>query len=171
MENRIIATLSASLALTLAVATPALADTKTVPPGNGEADQYTETVPGAKGNQPPDPSRDPEDVLGPGQVDDLEDEGRDGAGAAALAAATAPSGGAERGGESSGGGDSGGKGSGGDETDRGDGSPNAGDAVIAAADPAAPPEEGLGSGLWVILAAAAVAALAFALGRRRHRDA
>jgi|SRR5215211_19133 len=69
-------------------------DQNTVPPGNSEVDQYSETVPGECGNENP-PAPDSEgngslDSIPPGAQAQFESLGRDGRAAALLAAAGAP---------------------------------------------------------------------------------
>lgn len=157
-RHDILTTLLASALVVLATAAPAWAG-NTVPPGNGEADQYAETVPGAGGNETPDGSQQPDDVLPSSQVDDLEDAGANGAGLAAFIAATAPGG-------KSGAGASGGGGSG-SGSERGDGS-GSGEAGVppVAAQTTIPSEDGLGAALWVIVALAAAGGLGFAAWRR-----
>jgi hypothetical protein len=133
----------------------------TVPPGNGEADQYAETVPGAGGNETPDGTKDPNDVLPPGQVDDLENGGDDAAGVAAFTAATAPDDGAK-----SGGGDSNAAG----QTGDGNGSSGVGDpAPVATASNPIPSQDDLGVWLWIIAGLAAAGAIGFGAGRWAQR--
>lgn len=155
--GRIITTFAATLAVGLTVATVASAGV-TVPPGNGEADQYSETVPGAGGNVTPGGDADPADVLPPGQARELQQRGGDAAAVAAFSAATAPT---EAGGGATGAGAGPGGGS------RGDGASSSSPGGEAAARTPLPPDDGLGTGLWIIVAAAAAGAVLFA-ARRRH---
>lgn len=108
--------LSVAFATVLAVAPSAAAkpcnDQTTVPPGQSEVDQYSETVPGECGNEnvpSPDGDEDPAASIPPGTLADLEELGPDGRAAALLAAAGG------RGGDKGGGG----SGAGGDEAGAG----------------------------------------------------
>ena len=65
-------------------------DRNTVPPGNSEVDQYSETVPGDCGNEntpSPDGSENPGSSFPPGTAAQFESLGADGRAAALLAAA------------------------------------------------------------------------------------
>ena len=143
-----------------ALALPSVASAQvTVPPGNSEADQYFETVPNGSGDSSPDGTKSPEEVLTPEQVAELEQLGPDGQAAAALAAATAPDG-AEKA-----------NGAGGSEN-AGGGSGPEGSTTVKGASPVAgaasvPAREGLGGLLWLIIIGAGLAAVGFAIGRRR----
>jgi hypothetical protein len=73
-----------------AQAKPRCNDRNTVPPGNSEVDQYSETVPGDCGDRnPPTPSEsdDPSETVPPATLAALEEQGADGRAAALLAAA------------------------------------------------------------------------------------
>lgn len=148
------------------------------PSGNGQIDQYTETIPGAGGNEPTgggghnggNGSND-EPVLTPEQSEGLEAQGADGVGVANLTQATAPPGADSResgsGSGASNGSSSGDPGS----SDAGSSSSSGGlggtfDAVSGSAS-----DDGLGLALPLILAAVAVAGVAFALRRRAGRTA
>jgi hypothetical protein len=80
----------------LVVAGPPLAAARVVaPPGNSEADQYFQTVPGSAGSHSPDSSRTPEDAVREGRLpavtaDVLEGAGTVGRGLADAIAMTAP---------------------------------------------------------------------------------
>ena len=134
-----IATLT--LAIALAVAAPAGAAVHAiVPPGNSEADQYSQTVPGSTGPRVPDPTRDPRDAVRAGALSEAAERALRGRGpnGAALATAVAQT------------------------TERGAGRPAAPGGVGRPAG-----EPGLGDGFPLLLLATAAAALAYALARRR----
>lgn len=85
-----------ALVLLLALALPPTARAAAVvaPPGNSEADQYFETVPGAGGDRSADPARTPRDAVGDGVLTPeglraLRARGEAGRAAARLAAETA----------------------------------------------------------------------------------
>lgn len=158
-SSKLMVILAAAL-LGAALLAPAANAGETVPPGNGEADQYAETVPGAGGNETPDGSQQPGDVLPGSQVEDLQNQGADGAGVAAFTGATAPGGqsGGGAGGSGSGSGDGSSQGSG---TGGADGAP-----LAAAATTPVPGEDGLGPALWVIVALSAAGAIGFVAWRR-----
>jgi hypothetical protein len=135
------------------LAVPATAGAQAVPPGNSEADQYSETAPNDRGNAPIDRAGGSEEVtagdaggafLSPEELRELAAQGADGRAAAELAAGGAPEGPASRepGGEVGGVSNAGG-------TD----------------------EQGLGLLLPLILAGVTVASLALALSRRRATPA
>jgi hypothetical protein len=128
-----------------------------VPPGNSEADEYTETQPDGKGNKPPDFGRDPEYILSPSQIAALDQLGDVGRGAAETAAATAPSRSLAAGSGPGGSGTAGGPGAGGSPAGAGSGAENA--AFV-------PERGGLGGMLWVIVVAAAIGGAAYAIRRR-----
>ncbi len=135
-----------------------------VPPGNSEADEYTETHPDGEGNKPPDFGRDPEYILSPSQIAALEQLGEVGRGAAVVAAATAPSRSLAAGSGSggSGSGDSaaaGGPGAGGSGAGAGAGSGAENAAFV-------PEQGGLGGMLWVIVVAAVIGGAVYAIRRR-----
>lgn len=154
MKHRSLTSILAALAATLLLAGAAQAQTN-VPPGNGEADQYAETVPGAGGNETPDGSKDPNDVLPSDQVEDLQNGGDDAAGVAAFTAATAPDDGS-----------AGSKGGSSSSSEPGDGSKGgSGTPSVAAADNPIPPQDDLGPWLWIIIGVSAALAVGFAVGR------
>jgi hypothetical protein len=112
-------------ALLVALAAPAYAGAEYyVPPGNSAANQYTETLPSAGGDQGGKKDKaTPAQTLGAGNAKKLEDQGPSGKAAAQLAAETAPAtvpvaeapaddsgGNATPGGGAKGGGDPGGEG-------------------------------------------------------------
>ena len=82
-----------TVAVALPVAVPAGAQAEAVvPPGNSAANQYTETAPGAGGEQLPPGGHTPSPVktLGTGTAEKLDELGPAGRATAALAAAGAP---------------------------------------------------------------------------------
>ena len=139
-------------ALALILPGSAAAQSINVPPGQSEADQYFEVVPDGTGNKSLDNSAEPADVLTPNQIAELEGLGEDGAAAAQIAAATAPTD------------SSGGQGGQGDASGGGSGSAEAG---VAGA--VAPSRDGLGGMLWLVMAGTAAAVGGYALARRRSR--
>lgn len=160
--RRALLTLLPALAALAILPAVALAAPSIVPPGNSEADQYAETVPGAEGNKPPDSGRPPEDVLTPSQIDELGEQGADGEAAAALAAATAPEGGGSGSGSAGSAGEPGESGGAGGDSE-------GGSAVGSTSTPTAavPSEDGLGFVLWIVLAAGLAGAAAYVAARRR----
>lgn len=138
-----------TLALLLALAVPlnAQAAVRTIaPPGNSEADQYYETLPGPAGPRAPVPKKTAEDAVHAGELSPataraLQRRGAEGLALATAVAKTAP-------------------------PARGGGS---GLATVGAA--RAPGEQGLGAFFVPILAIAAVASVAFYVARRRRRAA
>jgi len=135
-----------------------------IPPNQPEADEYTPSVPDGEGNSAPDRSRDPVDVLDGDLLERLDRLGETGADVATLVASTAP-GSPGGSGSRSGGGATSGSGSGaGPGPDSGEPSkslPGAVGNVEAAA--YVPSEGGLGTWLWVIVVAAVVGAVVYAL--------
>jgi hypothetical protein len=132
--------------LTLALPLPAAAARTVAPPGNSEADQYFETLPGSAGPRAPDSTRTPGDAvregdLTAGTASALEGRGERGRALASAVATTAP----RRGGGS------------------GSASPNAPVGALGGG--------GMGAALPLLLAATAGAATAFALVRRRSTAA
>jgi len=158
-------------ALLLCVLAPGAAtaqDTRP-PPGNSEADQYSETIPDDRGEDGIDRGEGAEELdsgepggefLSPRELEELAEQGPDGRAAAELAAAGAPEDGEDAREDAKGapGGSS-------DGSDRGGGSGSSGgtdDVGVASSD-----EQGLGVLFPILLAALALAALTFALLRRR----
>jgi hypothetical protein len=134
-----IATLT--LAIALAMPTPAGAAVHAiVPPGNSEADQYSQTIPGSTGPRVPDPTKAPDDAVRAGALSDAAERvlRRRGANGAALATAVAQT------------------------TERGAGNAAAPDAPGR---PAGDP--GLGDGFPLLLLATGAAAFAYFFARRR----
>lgn len=122
-----------------------------VPPGNSEADQYFETVPGSSGGRSPDTSKTVEDAvregtLTPATAAALERRGEVGQAVANLVAQTAPPGG--KAGQD------------------GEGGPGLNAAALEA-----PEKQGMGALFPIILVATAVGAVAYAVGRRRGSTA
>ncbi len=133
----------ATLALLLALAAPVPAGAAVrviVPPGNSEADQYYQTVPGATGPRVPDPTKVARDAVREGALSDATEHALRRRGPTALALATAAAQTPERG-------------------------AGRGGAPAAVGRPAGEP--GLGDLFPLVLAASAAAALAFAVARRR----
>jgi hypothetical protein len=161
--------LSATVALALFAAAPAAAQETFAPPGNAGVDEYLETVPEAGGARPRDRRVKVPPVL-PGEVrGQLQAQGADGAATADLAENQAPvpqktddSGGAAG---AAGGGQSGTGGGGAASGGPISGEPRPAPAVVAEALTGS--EEG--AELWFpsLLLASGLAALAFALRRRR----
>ncbi|MDQ6605144.1 MAG: hypothetical protein M3Z06_01180, partial [Actinomycetota bacterium] len=97
MRLSLIAAAAAAVGL---VATPAASAYKLAPPGNSAVSQYVENVPGAKGNVPTlaihshggSSSSGASGAVAPSTQQALASQGSDGARAAALANAAAPSG-------------------------------------------------------------------------------
>lgn len=90
---RICATIAVLACALLVIPAGALAQS-TAPPGNSEVDEYTETLPGAGGDNTIDRSNDGDPgVLSPAAEAELNQLGADGRAAADLAKATAPKGG------------------------------------------------------------------------------
>jgi len=142
-------TTTLALLLVLAMPLPAGAAVRVVaPPGNSEADQYYQTLPGATGPRAPDAEKETRDAVRDGVLSEatetsLRQRGPEGLALATVVAKTAPSGvlGA---------------------MDRG-GSPPASSAAAVRA----PDDQGLGGLFPLALALTAVAALAFAVARWR----
>jgi len=133
----------ATLALAIALALPAPAGAAVraiVPPGNSEADQYSQTVPGATGPRVPDPTKDSRDGVRAGALSEAAESALRGRGPSGLALATAVA----------------------QTTERG-----AGRAAAPAAAGRPAGEPGLGDAFPILLLATALAALAFALAKRR----
>src|SRR5258705_7232095 len=136
-----------TLALLLVLAVPAAAPPAVrvvAPPGNSEADQYYQTLPGAAGPRAPDASKETRDAVRDGALSEatersLRQQGPQGLALATAVAKTAPSGGAA-----------------------GVGSPRP---TPAGATPAGP---GLGALFPLLLVATAAAAIAFAAARWRR---
>ena len=129
------------LAIALAMPAPAGAAVHAiVPPGNSEADQYSQTIPGSTGPRVPDPTRDPGDAVRAGALSEGAEGAlrRRGTNGAALATAVAQT------------------------TERGAGRPAAPGAPGRPAGDA-----GLGTGFQLLLLAIAAVALAYAVARRR----
>lgn len=79
-----------ALILALAVALPASAAARAVaPPGNSEADQYFETLPGSAGPRAPDPARRARDAVRDGALGEATEGALRGRGPAGLALADA----------------------------------------------------------------------------------
>jgi len=130
-----------TLAIALAMAAPAGAAVHAiVPPGNSEADQYSQTIPGSTGPRVPDPTKDSGDAVRAGALSQGAEGAlrQRGANGAALATAVAQT------------------------TERAAGKSAA---PAAAGRPAGDP--GLGAGFQFLLLAIAAAALAYAIARRR----
>jgi hypothetical protein len=142
-------------------------------PGNGGADEYTETLPGAGGNTPSNQggggsgggesgAPTASGPLTPAQVAALEAQDEDGAAAAALAEQSGP--------DRSGGEDTGAAGSDGSDTAGSDtaGSGTADDSGIreVVGNVASGSDDGMGAALPIILAATLIGALAFLIVRR-----
>ena len=130
----------------------------TVPPGNSEVDQYTETVPDGCGDSPVgSPEGGNPDAVPPATAQDLASLGDDGAAALALARASAPGDGDRQGEDSAG---AAGAGSGGDDDGLGD--------ILAGVLDAAggSSEGGLGVLFPLLLLVVALAGGAYALRRR-----
>jgi hypothetical protein len=151
--------IAVSLALiVLALPAAAVAAPGTLPPGNSGANQYTETLPGAGGNEPTRGigdkggagARTPAKVLGQANAAELEALGPEGRAVAQLAAATAP---ARSGGHAHEGGAS--------------GSGSSGVAQVLGQLTGTSGSGGMGLLLPLLIAMAIVAAAAYALGRRR----
>jgi hypothetical protein len=133
----------ATLALAIALAVPAQAGAKVraiVPPGNSEADQYSQTIPGSTGPRVPDPTKDSRDGVRAGALSDATEGALRRRGLNGLALATAVA----------------------QTTERGAGR-NA--APGGAGRPAGEP--GLGDAFPLLLLAIAAAAIAFVLAKRR----
>jgi len=133
----------ATLTLAIALAMPAPAGAAVhaiVPPGNSEADQYSQTIPGSTGPRVPDPTKDPGDAVRAGALSEAAERvlRRRGANGDALATAVAQT------------------------TERG-----AGKAAAPAAPGRPAGDPGLGGGFQLLLLAIAAAALAYAIARRR----
>lgn len=133
----------ATLTLALALAVPAPAGAAVhaiVPPGNSEADQYSQTIPGSTGPRVPDPTRDARDAVQAGALSEAAESAlrQRGANGAALATAVAQT------------------------TELG-----AGRAAAPGAPGRPAGQPGLGDGFALLLLASAAAALAYALARRR----
>jgi hypothetical protein len=145
---------------------PSLALAAPTPPDNSAVDQYTENVPGAGGNEQSSPNGDDSDgggaagtgaPLPPSTGAALSDLGRDGAAAAALAERFTPSDGKKT--------DGGSDGAAGTEISGESGFGAALGQVLGGGDS----EEGLGTGLLVILLAAVFAALGYVAFRRSNQ--
>jgi hypothetical protein len=130
--------------LALFLALPATAAARVVaPPGNSEADQYFETLPGSTGPRGPDATKTPEDAVRDGRLSAatdraLQQRGAAGQGVAGTVAKTAPPGGA-------------------------------GGSSLPPATVGAPEKRGLGALFPLTLVATAAAAIAFVVVRRRRR--
>lgn len=139
-----------TLALLLALAVPlnAQAAVRTIaPPGNSEADQYYETLPGSAGPRAPVPKKTEEDAVHAGELSPataraLQRHGAEGLALATAVAKTAP-------------------------PARGGGSGLGATAGAARA----PDEQGLGGFFVPILGVTAAASVAFYVARRRRRAA
>jgi hypothetical protein len=135
-------TLALLLALALAAPRPAAAAARVIaPPGNSEADQYYETVPGPAGPRAPDLTKKARDAVREGALSEAAERGLRHRGPTGLALATAVAQTALPGGSG------------------GHGSP----APVASV----PDEQGLGNLFPLILVAAGAAAVAFTVARRR----
>ena len=143
---RKITTLVAVSAL-LALLAPGAGARTVAPPGNSEADQYYQTLPGSAGPRAPRAPKTIEDAVREGRVDAEVDSALRRRGAIGVAAADAIARTAPASGQGQGEGDG--------------GSPPTGTT-------AAPDEQGLGGLFLPILAVTAVAALAFVVARRRR---
>jgi hypothetical protein len=132
--------------IAVALAPPASAARTFAPPGNAEADQYFQTLPGSAGAASPALAKTPEDAVREGKLKAGTERalrrGAAGGAVASLVAKTAPAGAVTGGGRA--------------------GGPQTG--VLAT-----PEKQGLGALLPLMLVAGAAAALAFALDRRRRR--
>lgn len=150
-----VTTLAVLLALALALPLPAAAARTVAPPGNSEADQYFQTLPGSTGPRAPDPERGPEDAVREGRLAAvtaraLEGRGEAGRSLAAAVAQTAPA-----------------------DAPGGSGAARPGAASGEPATPergglATPERGGLGAGFPLVLLVTAVAAAAFVFDRRRR---
>jgi len=134
-----IATLT--LAIALAMPAPAGAAVHAIaPPGNSEADQYSQTIPGSTGPRVPDPTKAPRDAVRAGALSEAAERALRGRGANGVALATAVA----------------------QTTERGAGS------AAAPGAPGRPAgEPGLGDAFPLLLLATGAAALAYFLARRR----
>jgi hypothetical protein len=139
-----------ALALALPAAAPAV-PRAVAPPGNSEADQYFETLPATSGPRAPNTAKKARDAVRDGSLTEASEHALRRRGPRGLALATAVARTAPPGAASS------------DRSRRG---PH-----IPAATVPPPSEPGLGALFPVLLIAAAAAALAFALTRRRGRPA
>lgn len=146
MHSRMKKVATGILLLALVLPGSAVAASITVPPGNSEADQYFETVPGSSGGRSPDTSKTAEDAVREGRLTAatlraLERRGEVGQAVADVVAQTGPPGG------------------------------KAGGSGLGAAAFEAPDKQGLGALFPIILVATAVGAVAYAVGRRRGSTA
>jgi hypothetical protein len=143
----------------IACTLPAVADAGRlpIPPNQPEADEYTPSVPDGEGNSAPDRTRDPVGVLDEETLRELDRLGETGAGVATLAASTAP-GRPGSGSRSQGGGSASPPGA-------SDGSAKASARQVGNVTAASyvPSEDGLGTWLWVIVAAAVLSAAIYAI--------
>ncbi len=147
MRIKSMKTTTLALLLVLAMPFSASAAVRVVaPPGNSEADQYYQTLPGATGPRAPDATKETRDAVRDGALSEateraLRERGPEGLAVATVVAKTAPSGvlgaGAERG-----------------------GSPPASSVRVL-------DDQGLGDLFPLALALTAAAAIAFAAARRR----
>jgi len=136
-----ITTLALLLALVLAAPQSAVAAARVLaPPGNAEADQYYETVPSPTGPRAPDTTKKARDAVRDGALSEAAEQGLRHRGPAGLALATAVA-----------------------QTAL----PEGHGALSPALAVSAPEEQGLGDLFPLILVAAAAAAVAFTLARRR----
>ncbi len=139
-----------ALLLVLAMPLPAGAAVRVVaPPGNSEADQYYQTLPGATGPRAPDSARETRDAVRDGALGEateraLRERGPEGLAVATVVAKTAPAGvpgaGAGRGGSQ---------------------------AAAPASAVRVPGGQGLGGFFPLVLVLTAAGAIAFAAARRR----
>jgi hypothetical protein len=141
---------TAALLLLLAFPLQAVAASVAAPPGNSEADQYFETLPTPGGARSPDPTKTAKDAVEEGKLtpaasQELQKRGPDGQGVAGIVAQTAPPGAARK-------------------DDHG----SANGPLLKGVGVGAPDEQGMGAFFPLILAATAVAALAFAVDRHRR---
>jgi hypothetical protein len=161
---------TASLAILAMLAAPGVATAQG--PGNGGADEYSETIPGAGGNHPTSPGGgggggEPGEPTGgggpltPAQIAALEAAGEDGAAAAALAQSTGRDTKQTAGKGSGATADEDGASSGASSGD------SAGSGITElVGDVAAGSDDGMGPVLPIILAAALIGAIAFLIVRR-----
>ncbi len=140
-----------ALLLVLAMPLPAGAAVRVVaPPGNSEADQYYQTLPGATGPRAPDSAKETRDAVRDGVLSEategaLRERGPEGLAVATVVAKTAPSSGVL-----------------GARAERGGSSPAPPASAVRV-----PDDQGLGALFPLVLVLTAAGAIAFAAARRR----
>lgn len=149
---------SALCAATLILGLAGVAQAKNVPPGLSGAEQYVETTPTATGGKPTSDgggggSNSPGAVIGQANADHLSALGADGAAAARLAAEGAPT-------------NAGSRAAGGAAPAQSDSSPSGARQVFGQLTGTSS-SGGMGALLPLLIATGAIAATAFAIGRRR----